>query len=127
MKYLTDTYTIATFKENIIYLTKRGFKPVFKIIDNLASKEVKKYLEYENIKMQLLEPHNHCVNAAECAIHNYNNHTIAGLITCDENFPVILWCRLIKKEKDTLNMLRTSHTHPKLSAYHILEGPHDFN
>ena len=24
-------------------------------------------------------------------------------------------------------MLRTSRIHPKLSAYHVLEGPHDFN
>ena len=38
-----------------------------------------------------------------------------------------MWCKSIKQAQDTLNMLRTSHVHPKLSAYHVLEGPHDFN
>ena len=61
---LTDTLTIATFKENTTYLTKRDSKPVFNIIDNVASKEVKQYLEDENMKLQLVEPHKHCVNAA---------------------------------------------------------------
>ena len=38
-----------------------------------------------------------------------------------------LWCKLIKQAHDTLNMLRTLRVHPKLSVYHVLEGPHDFN
>ena len=45
VKYLIDTSTIWTFKENITYLTKRDFKPVFNIIDNVAFKAVKNYLE----------------------------------------------------------------------------------
>ena len=44
VKYLKDKSIIETFKENITYLTKRGFKPVFNIIDNVASKSFKKYL-----------------------------------------------------------------------------------
>ena len=77
--------------------------------------------------MQLVEPHNHRSNAAERAIQTFNNHTIAGICTCDEDFPSVLWCKLIKQAQDTLNMLRTSHVHPKLSAFHVLKGPRDFN
>ena len=33
------------FKEKITYLTKRGFKPSFNIIGNVASKAVQAYLE----------------------------------------------------------------------------------
>ena len=77
--------------------------------------------------MQLVEPHNHRSNAEERAIQTFKNHTITGLCACDEDFSSVLWCKLIKQEQDTLNMLRTSRVHPKLSTYHVLEGPHDFN
>ena len=77
--------------------------------------------------MQLVKPHNHRSNAAERVIQTFKNHTIAGLCTCDEYFPSVLWCKLIKQAKDTLNMLHTSRVHPNLSAYHVLEVPHDFN
>ena len=66
-------------------------------------------------------------NAAERAIQTFKNHTIEGLCTCDKDFPSVLWCKLIKQAQDKLNMLRTSRVQPKLSAYHVLEGPHDFN
>ena len=69
---VTDTKSdtiMATFQDNITYLEARGFKPSFNIIDNIASKAVQKYLEEkEKIKIQLVEPHNHRVNAAEWAI-----------------------------------------------------------
>ena len=100
---------------------------MFNIIDNVASKAVKKYIEQKNIKPQLFEAHNHRVNAEKRGIKTFNNHIIAGLSTCDEIFPSVLWCKLIEQAQDTLNMLWTSCTHPQLSACPILEGPHDFN
>ena len=57
----------------------------------------------------------------------FKNHLIAGLCTCDTNFPSLLWSHLVQQAQDSLNMLRTSRVHPKLSAYHVLKGPHDFN
>ena len=85
------------------------------------------YLEEEDINIQLVEPHNHRVNAAERAVQTFKNLFISGLATCDENFPTILWSKLIAQCQDTCNILRTSRVHPKVSAYHCLEGPHDFN
>jgi hypothetical protein len=122
-----DETTIATFEANIQYLTKRGFKPVLNIIDNVASKTIQTYLADNAIKIQLVEPHNHRVNAAERAIQTFKNHMIAGLSTCDEQFPSLLWDRIVTQAQDSLNMLRTSRVHPQLSAYQILEGAHDFN
>ena len=118
---------VECFKENITYLAKRGFKPKYNIIDNVATNAVKTYLESQKIKLQLVEPHNHRVNAAERAIQTFKNHTIAGLCICDNDFPSILWDKVIKQSQDTLNMLRTSRVHPKLSAFHVLEGQHDYN
>ena len=123
----TDEQMIKAFKENIEYLTSRGFKPSFNVIDNVASKAIKEYLVNEGIEMQLVEPNNHRANAAERAIQTFKNHFIAGLSIGDKDFPTILWCKLIKQAQDSLNILRTSRVHPKILARHCLEGAHDFN
>ena len=100
---------INTFKTNITYLEKRRFKPSFNIIDNVATKAVQTYLENEaKMKIQLVEPHNHRVNAAKRAIQTFKNHMIAGLCTASTDFPVLLWDYLIPQAQDSLNMLRTS-------------------
>ena len=52
---------------------------------------------------------------------------IAGICTFDHNFPLVLWNKTVRQSQDTLNMLRTTRTHPKISTYHALEGVHDFN
>ena len=56
---------IDDFQTHIKYITKIGFKPCFNIIDNVASKAIKIYLQEEKIQMQLVEPHNYQVNAVE--------------------------------------------------------------
>ena len=61
-----DETIINAFREKIEYLRKRGFKPRFNILDNIASKAIIKYLKEEaEVGVQLVEPHNHRVNAAE--------------------------------------------------------------
>ena len=56
---------IEDFQTHIKYITNRGFKPSFNIIDNVAKRAIKVYLQEENIQMQLVEPHNHKVNTAD--------------------------------------------------------------
>ena len=118
---------IECFKQNIKYLAKGGFKPVYNIIKNVATKAIKTYLESKNTKVQFVTLYDHRVNTAEIAIQNFKNHTISGLCICDEELPSILWCKFIKQLQDTLNMLRTSIVHPKLSEFHVLKGQNDFN
>ena len=55
---------VQCFKQNIQYLSKRNFKPVLNIIDNVASRAVQAYLEKENVGIQLVKLHNRCMNAA---------------------------------------------------------------
>ena len=118
---------VRVFQQKITYLEKRGFKPTFNIMDNVASKAVQTFLESEDITLQLVEPHNHRVNAAERAVQTFKNLFISGLCTCDDQFPLLLWSKLIGQCQDALNLLRTSRHNPKLSARMILEGAHDFN
>ena len=41
---------------------------------------------------------------------------MAGFATCDKDFPVTEWDRLLDQAELTLNLLRTSRVNPKLSA-----------
>ena len=79
------------------------------------------------MNIKLVGPHNHRVNTADKAIQSSKNHLIAGLFTSDASFPALLWNKIVPQSQDSLNMLRTSRVHPKLSAYSVLEGIHDFN
>ena len=45
---------IEDFQTHIKYTTKRGLKPSFNIIDDVASKEIKVYLQEEKIQIQLV-------------------------------------------------------------------------
>jgi hypothetical protein len=62
-KTIFDVYKIA-FDE----LVSKGFKPKLNIMDKQATKYVKRFFTEEECKLQLVEPHNHRVNAAERAI-----------------------------------------------------------
>ena len=83
IKYSKAETIVESLKKNITYLSKRWFKPVFNIIDNVATKAVKTYLESEHTDMQLVEPHNHWVNAYERDIQTLKNHNIVGICICD--------------------------------------------
>jgi len=124
---IKESTVVETFKHNIEYLTTRGFKPSFNIMDNVASKTVQTYLTKEKMKLQLVEPHKHRVNATKCSIQTFKNHLIAGLSTVDDKCPATLWDQFILQTQDSLNMLWTSRVHPQLSAYHVVERLHDFN
>ena len=67
----TDETMVKTFTTTTAYLTKHGFHPVFNIIDNVASKAIREYLDKEDIGIQLVEPRNHRVSTAERAIQTF--------------------------------------------------------
>ena len=65
---------VAAFKENIEYLTERGFKRVFHVIDNVASKAIWVYLKEVKEGLQLVDPDDHRANATERAVETFKNH-----------------------------------------------------
>jgi hypothetical protein len=77
--------------------------------------------------LQLLEPHNHRVNAAERAIQTFKDAFIAALATTDGEFPIQLWDRCTPQVRDTLNLMRASQINPEISAYEALNRPYDWN
>jgi hypothetical protein len=88
-KTIDDAYKIA-FDE----LAAKGFKPKLNIMDNQPTKYIKKFLAKEECKLQLVEPHNHRVNAAKRAIQRFKDAFIAALTTTDLDFLIQLWDRL---------------------------------
>ena len=62
---------VECFKQNITYLVNIGFKPVYNIIYDVATKAIKTYLESEKIKVKFVTPYDHLVNAAERAIQTF--------------------------------------------------------
>jgi hypothetical protein len=118
---------LATFKEISEELKSCGHTPQLNVMDNECSKAVHQYMNSENINIQLVEPHDHRVNAAERAIQTFKYHFIAGLATVDTDFPIQLWDEFLPQAQMILNMLRTSRQNSNKTADEELYGPFDFN
>ena len=88
---------------------------------------MKKGFEKHGIKFQLVPPYLHRRIASERAMQTLKNHLISGLSTCDPNFPINQWDKLIPQASITLNLLRSSRRQPKLSAQACIFGNFDFN
>jgi hypothetical protein len=123
----TDKSMVEAFQDIYTYLTERGFKPKLNVMDNQCSRAVQAYIKSTGAEVQLVNPDDHWVNAAERAIQTRKNHWIAGMGTLDPNCPLQLWCQFIEQGQDTLNMLKVSRINPKLSSYVALKGQFDFN
>jgi hypothetical protein len=104
-------------------LTVKGFKPKLQTLDNEASTALKNFFTENDIAYQLVPPHCHRRNAAERATRTFKEHFVAGLSLVDPSFPLNLWDRLSPQAEITLNLLRTSRLHPRLSAaahFHVI-------
>ncbi len=119
---LDDKTVFEAYKKQFDELTKKGFMPKLNVMDNQGTKYIKQFLDKNKCKLQLVEPHNLCVNAAERAIQTFKDATLA---TTDSNFPIQLWDRLTPQVQNTLNMLRASHVNQAILAYKALNGPYD--
>ena len=74
----TDASMVATFKDIIGHLKSCGHQPQMNVMDNECSKAVKQYITSEKINIQLVEPHDHCINTAERAIQTFKRIFITG-------------------------------------------------
>ena len=86
-------------------------------MDNEASKCIEGYILEIGAHYQLVELHNHRVNATKWVIWTFKNHFIAGLATTDPDFPLARWDDLLQQAEITVNLLCQSRLHPQLSAY----------
>ncbi len=62
---LEDIRIFTAYKTQFEELALKGFTPKLNVMDNQATKHIKKFLTEHECKLQLVEPHNHRINAAE--------------------------------------------------------------
>ena len=123
-----DNKSIFTaYKIQFNHLTSKGYKPKINIMDNQATKYIKAFLTEQQCQLQLVEPHNHRLNAAKRAIQTFKDAFIAVLATTDSDFPLQLWDKLTSQVQNTLNMMRASRINPTISLYKQLNGPYNWN
>ena len=77
--------------------------------------------------MQVVEPRNHRVNAAERAIQTFKDVFIAGLAMTDSEFPLQLWDKLVPQVQNTLNLLRKARINPNILVYEAINGPYNWD
>ena len=75
----------------ILHLKKWGLKPILNVMDNVASKNITEFLEQENIRLQLVEPHNDYVDVVKCVMQTFKIYFISGLGARDHDFLLQLW------------------------------------
>jgi hypothetical protein len=127
LKDQSDKSLIAAPRDIYEYLTDRGFQPKLNAMDNQCSKAIKKYIHSTKAGIQLVNPDDHQVNAAEQAIQTWKEHWLAGMGTLDPNCPIQLWCQFIEQGQDTLNILHVLRVNAKLSAYAVLDRQFNFD
>ncbi len=114
------------FKKCEEKFTQYGSTPSLYILDNEASSDLKLSLTKNNQQYELVPPNIHQRNTAEKAIRTFKNHFLSGLASCNPNFPIQEWDRLLPQCEITLNLLQNSRTSPKLSAWAAISGIHNF-
>ncbi len=124
---LNSASILAAYKQNFEYLAEKGYKPMVKIMDNQATKVIKAYLTPQQVRLQLVEPHNHRIIAVDWAIQAFKNRFISALGTTNANFPIQLWDKLTPQVQDSSNLLRCSQIHPECSAYKTLKVLYGWN
>ncbi len=67
-----------------------GLTPKMHILDNECSTEFKERIVLNNMKYQLVPPHDHRRNIAEKAIQVFKAHFISILCCADKSFPLHL-------------------------------------
>jgi hypothetical protein len=99
---------IRAYQVLVECLYSTGLTSKMHILDNKCSTEFKERIVLNNMKYQLVLPHDHRQNIAEKAIQVFKAHFISILCGADKSFPLHLWDRLLGQAEHTLNMLRTS-------------------
>ena len=74
---LDDKSIFEAYKLRFDKLPAKGFKPKLNVMDSQATKYIKQFLTKKECKLQLVEPHNKRVNAAEQAIQTFKDALIA--------------------------------------------------
>ncbi len=115
-----DNTVFEAYKTQFDFLESKGYKIKLNGMDNQCTRQIKKFLTDNDCELMLVDPHNHRVNAAKCAIQTFKDHFISALATTDSKFPLQLWDRLTSQVETTLNLMQASRINPNISVYEAI-------
>ena len=127
LKNRTSGKLTRAYKTIMDRLHNCGIKITLHILDNECPSEFKDAIHSYGAKYQLVPPNDHRRNIAEKVIQVFKDHFVPVLCATAEDFPMKLWCRLIRQAKQQLNMLRTSNVTPTISSFAHLHGQHNYD
>ena len=107
MKSRKDEDMVVTFKDFYGDLVSKGHNPALHVLDNECRKALRNYINSEETNIQLVESHNHRVNAAEPTVKFVKYHTLASFATLNPNCPIQLWCNFL--EQDEITSIFSAH------------------
>ena len=108
-------------------ITAAGITHILLRLHNDISSDLIDAIHSKIVKYQLANAYGHRHNLAERAIQTFKAHFVSITNGCNVRLPPHLWCHLIPQTKQTLNLLRRSQIHLKLSAYNQIYWLFDFN
>ena len=79
------------------------------------------------MKYQLVPPHDHRRNIAEKAIQVFKDYFVSVLCGTDDNFPLQLWCQILRHVEHQLNLLQNSRVVPTILAFAHMYRQHDYD
>ncbi len=112
MKNRSAGEMICAHKELVDRLCSAGIQPKLHLLDIKCSTKFKGRIKSNDMKYQLVPPHNHRRNIAETTIKVFKAHFISISCRCNKSIPLYLWDRLLPQAEHTLNMLWTSTMTP---------------
>ena len=127
MKCRTASEMVRAYQELINRLREADICPTKHILDNECSNEFKQAIKDNQMTYQLVPPNDHRRNVAEKAIQTFKDHFVAVLCGTDPDFPLQLWCQVLRHAENQLNLLRKSRLDPTKSAFETMYGPHDYD
>ena len=122
MQNRTSGEMVQAYQKLVDRLKLHGFSPNMHILDNKCSAEFRETIIKNGMKYQLVPPHDHRRNIAEKAIQVFKDHFVLVLCGAAVNFPMGLWCRILRQAEHQLNLLRKSRVDAMKSSFEVLYG-----
>ena len=127
MRNRTSGEMVRAYQVLMGRMKEKGILPTMHVLDNECSAEFKDAIAENKMKYQLVPPNDHRRNVAEKAIQTFKDHFVSVLCGTDDNFPLQLWCQLLRQAEHQLNMLRKSRTVPSMSSFEHMYGAHSYD
>ena len=127
MKNRTAGEMIRAYRALMRRLKAAGIKPKKHVLDNEASAEFKQEIKEHGVEYELVPKGMHRRNIAEKAIQTWKAHAIGVFSGLPVSFPMSQWDELLPQIDMQVNLLRFSNVTPKVGAWTVLGGAHDFN